>query len=207
MDKIILKLVRKWCQLPVCANIKHLSIPLSKLDINFKSAKMLYNQCKLSTRRILRQSKNPETQKLYTFRSFRHINHDCLIHSVSTESQNQVLSNKQFNSRVDRKFNRSVFSHTWSKFINLNEQQLLLCHVLKVCRVKIINMWQALAKQLPSNIFNFWFYVYLTNPIFVVERLQKTINAFFAAICKHNFVCCQIVKNAWIDRLRDMILC
>ena len=51
IDKIILKFVSKWCQLPVCANIEHLPFLLSKLGVNFKSAKMLYNQCKLSTRR------------------------------------------------------------------------------------------------------------------------------------------------------------
>ena len=90
IDKIILKFLRKWCQLPACANVEHLPFLLSKLSINFKSAKMLYNQCKLSTRRILRQSKNPEIQKLCTLTSSRDINHDCLINSVSAENQNQV---------------------------------------------------------------------------------------------------------------------
>ena len=103
----------------------------------------------------LRQSKNPDIQTLYTLTSSRHINHDCLINFVSTENQNQVLSNKQFNSRVDRKFNKSLFNHTCSRFMNLNEQQLLICHILKVCPVKVINIWQGLAKRLPSNIFNF----------------------------------------------------
>ena len=40
IDKIILKFLRKWCQLPVCANVEHLSIPLLKLGVNFKSAKV-----------------------------------------------------------------------------------------------------------------------------------------------------------------------
>ena len=136
---------------------------------------MLYNQCKLSTRWILRQSKNPSIQKLYTLTISRHINHDSLINSVSTENQKKVLSNKQFNSRVDQ--NKSVFNHTWNRFMNLNEQQLL-----KICRVKVINMWKALTKWLPSNIFNFvgkhWFYVCLANLTFITVRLQKTINAF-----------------------------
>ena len=39
--------------------------------------------------------------------------------------------------------------------MNLKEQQLLLSHILKVCPVKVINMWQALTKQLPLNMFNF----------------------------------------------------
>ena len=75
---------------------------------------------------------------------------------ISSENQSQVLSKKQFNSTVDHKFNKSLFNHTWNRFMNLNEQQLLLCHILKVFPVKVINMWQALTKQLPSNIFNFW---------------------------------------------------
>ena len=106
----------------------------------------------------------------------------------------------------------------------LNKQQLLLSHILKVCPVKVINMWQALAKRLPSNIFNFieFFYLtmfYLANIfncrkaliLFLPNKSNlyrwKIINAFFAIICKHNFMCCQIVKNAWIDTLGDTILC
>ena len=61
INKIIFKFVRKWCQLPVCANVDLLSFLLPKLDINFRSVKMLYNQCKLSTRRILRQSKKSKS--------------------------------------------------------------------------------------------------------------------------------------------------
>ena len=44
---IISKFVTKWCQLPVCANVEHLSFPLWKLGINFNSAKMIYNQSKI----------------------------------------------------------------------------------------------------------------------------------------------------------------
>ena len=54
-DKITSKFVTKWYQLSVCANVEHLSFPLSQLIINVKSAKMLYSQCKLSTCWILRQ--------------------------------------------------------------------------------------------------------------------------------------------------------
>ena len=52
----------------------------------------------------------------------RHIINNCLINYVSSENQNEVLSNKQFNSRVDRKFNKSVFNPTWKILINLKEQ-------------------------------------------------------------------------------------
>ena len=114
IDKIILKFLRKWCQLRVCANVEHLSFPLLKLGVNFKSAKMLYNPCKLSTRRILRLSKNPEIQNLYTFTSSKHINHVCLINSVSSENQNQVLSE----AAIQRCSYKKVF---WKCAANLHE--------------------------------------------------------------------------------------
>ena len=125
-NKIILKFVMKSCQLSFCANVGHLSFPLSRLGINFKSAKMLCNQCKLLARRILRQSKNPEIEKLYTLTSPRHINHDYLINCVFSENLNQVLSDKQFNSRVLEstvKLTKVYLIISKNKFMNLNEQQ------------------------------------------------------------------------------------
>ena len=96
INKIIFKFVRKWCQLPVCAKVDLLSFLLPKLDINFKSVKMLYNQCKLSTRRILRQSKNSEIQKLYTLTSSKHIAWLVItlpyIESLSCKSDQYVAS-------------------------------------------------------------------------------------------------------------------
>ena len=107
---------RNWCQLPVCPNVKHLSFPLSKLVINFKSANMLYNQCKLSTRRI-RQSKNPEIQKLKILRSSRLINQDCSIKSVFSENESQVyLISSLILGTVN--LTKVYLKHTWSKFIN-----------------------------------------------------------------------------------------
>ena len=47
------------------------------------------------------------------------INRYCLINSLSSENQNQALSNKQFNSRVDCKLNKSVFNHTLNRFMKL----------------------------------------------------------------------------------------
>ena len=107
---------RNWCQLPVCPNVKHLSFPLSKLVINFKSANMLYNQCKLSTRQI-RQSKNPEIQKLKILRSSRLINQDCSIKSVFSENESQVyLISSLILGTVN--LTKVYLKHTWSKFIN-----------------------------------------------------------------------------------------
>ena len=86
--------------------------------------------------------------------------------------------------------------------MNLNEQQLLVCHVLKICLVKVTNMWQALAKRLPSNIFDFCrkaLILYLLNKSNlycwkITEDRQSML--LLPPLCKHNFTSCQIVKNA-----------
>ena len=81
------------------------------------------------TRRKLEVSEDViQSLQIVNTSNMRHIDHDCLINSLSSENQNQFLSKTQFSSRVDCKFNKSVFNHAWNKFINLNEQQLLLCH-------------------------------------------------------------------------------
>ena len=64
IDNVIGKYVRKWFQLPVSANIQHLTFPTRRLGINFQFAKTIYQKCKLSLRRILKQSKNLEIRKL-----------------------------------------------------------------------------------------------------------------------------------------------
>ena len=151
IDKIILKFVRKWRQLPVCANVQHLSFPLSKLDVDFKSVKMLYNQCKLLTSRILRQSKNQEI-KLYILTSLIIIAWLTLfLQKIKTKLY--LISSLILESTVN--LTKVYLIIPWTDLWNLNEQQLLLCHILKVCPVKLSSMWQTLTKRLPSNIFNF----------------------------------------------------
>ena len=155
IDSLIYKYVRKWLQFPVSANADHLSFPYNKLGVNFKSAKSIYNQCKLSNRRILKRSQNPEIRTLYKLTSTENVNQDSILNNISTENDLQAISNKQFKAKVDRTFNVNEQNKVWKKFMNLNEQQILISHIIKVCPSKIINMWQALTKRLPSNIFNF----------------------------------------------------
>ena len=44
---------------------------------------------------------------------------------------------------------------TWDKFMNLNEQNLIIQHILSVSSQKIICLWQRLLRNLPNNIYNF----------------------------------------------------
>ena len=75
--------------------------------------------------------------------------------------------------------------------MNLNKQQLLLADILRVCPIKVINMWQALAKQLPSNKFNFCRKALILcvpnkSNLYIVGRLQKTIYAFLPSYANTN---------------------
>ena len=59
------RLYRKWLLLPISVNITYLQMPQNKLlGLNITSAKKLYNECKLSVRRILKTSPNLEARKL-----------------------------------------------------------------------------------------------------------------------------------------------
>ena len=83
--------------------------------------------------------------------------------------------------------------------MNLNKQQLLLADIPRVCPIKVINMWQALAKQLPSNKFNFCrkaLILCVPNKSNLYRwKITEDNLCFFAIICKHKFMCCQTVKN------------
>ena len=72
IDKIISKFVRKWCQLPVCANVEHLSFPLSKLGVNFKSAKMCIQSVQIvnaSNMKTVKESRNPKALHSYVIQA------------------------------------------------------------------------------------------------------------------------------------------
>ena len=79
MDSLISKYIRKWFQIPINGNISHLKFPKSQLGIGFCSISNIYNQCKITVRRILRTSVNPDIQQLYTITSQKNIVVDDII--------------------------------------------------------------------------------------------------------------------------------
>ena len=155
IDNIINKFLRKWLQLPVSSNTTHLTLHKRKLGLNMNTAKTVYKKCQLSVRRILNRSKNPDVRKLFKLTSERNVPHDSIIASITNANSNVHLTNKQFNSKTDREFTSSLQNSVWKAFMNLNEQCILINHLIKVCSPKTINMWQTLTKNLPSNIFCF----------------------------------------------------
>ena len=153
IDNVIGKYVRKWFQLPIAANIDHLSFPTRRLGVNFLFAKSVYTKCKLSVRKILKFSTNVEIRKFYTETSENNVNSDSLLNSVARS--NPELSSKQLQSKVDRTHNKHQQTAVWNEFMKLKEQNVIIKHVITVCKPKVILMWQSLMRNLPNNIFCF----------------------------------------------------
>ena len=91
---------------------------------------------------------------MYKLTSTENINQDSILNNISTENDLQEISNKQFKAKVERTFNVNEQDKVWKKFMNLNEQQILISHIIKVCPSKIINMWQALKVLMQYNFNN-----------------------------------------------------
>ena len=153
IDNVIGKYVRKWFQLPVSANIQHLSFPTCRLCMNFQFAKTIYQKYKLSLRRILKQSKNVEIRKLYSITSPQHVRSDSIVNSVLRSSPES--NPKQVSKITDQVFEKRLKKETWNNFMEIKEENVIIKHIVSTCPAKVISMWQSLIQRLPSNIICF----------------------------------------------------
>ena len=80
----------------------------NKLGLNMTSAKRLYNESKLSLRRILKTSPNLETRKFYEIRNTKYVNSDSIINKIVTvEPENTRLKRtvlKSLTRTITRKY-------------------------------------------------------------------------------------------------------
>ena len=83
LENLVSKSLRKWLQIPISGNILHLSLPTSKLGLNFCSVTDLYQECQLSTRRILKTSQSEELRRIYSLTSSSHSKSDKIVDSVA----------------------------------------------------------------------------------------------------------------------------
>ena len=74
LDNKFSKFYRRWLQIPVSGKISHLSLPRSKLGLEIKTLKQIYNECKVCNRSILKCSLNAEAQKIYELTSNKNVN-------------------------------------------------------------------------------------------------------------------------------------
>ena len=147
IDNQISKFVRLWLRLHAGANLTHISLQSKKLGLRFTFAKKIYQQCKLSVRRILKMSKNTEIRKLYEITSNENVRSDEIINSCKDPVTIKTRSANLLRNKIDKS--------TWNDFMSLKEQNKLISHLVKECPVKMITIWQCLVRNLPSNIFQF----------------------------------------------------
>ena len=63
--------------------------------MNVKTAKLIYNECKITLRRSLRCSRNEEPRKLYEMTTFKNVNSDTIVNKVfSQDLPNNKIKDK-----------------------------------------------------------------------------------------------------------------
>lgn len=147
IDNIISRFIRKWLQLPISANISHLKFRRSRLGINYNTAKDIYQQCKLSVRRILFSSKNEEIKKFHNVTTKDNVCSDEII----------ALNQESYNSRsaCSKTLKKRIEDSSWDHFMGLSEQNKLIKHLINSCTGVAILNWQKMINYMCSNIFNF----------------------------------------------------
>ena len=151
IDNLFSKYYRKWLQLSVCANITQLSLPNKKLRMNVKTAKLIYNICKITLWRVLRCSRNQEARKLHEMTAMKNVNSDTIVNKVFS----QDLLNNKIKDKCKRILNKEITESVCDNFMGLKEQFILIKQIIEVSMVKDIQSWQTLVKRLPINIHNF----------------------------------------------------
>ena len=81
-DTILNKYYRKWPNMPISGNISHLRLPTKTLGLNIIAAKQVYNNWKLTVRRILKISINPDACKLFNLTMNRNAKIDDIVTST-----------------------------------------------------------------------------------------------------------------------------
>ena len=145
IDNQFSKFYRKWIQLPVSANITHLSLTNNKLGLNIRTAKQIYNECMITVRRILRCSVNEEARKLYEITTVNNVNSDSVVNKAESED----LPNHKVKEKYKSIFTKEKTESIWNDFMGLKEQCVIIKYVVDVCFTKDISSWQMLVKRLP----------------------------------------------------------
>ena len=68
--------------MPISGNISHLCLPAKSFQSNMSGAKEVYNNCKLSVRKVLKNSVNPDACKLFKLTMNRNAKIDDVVISA-----------------------------------------------------------------------------------------------------------------------------
>ena len=112
-------------------NVIHLSLPNNKLGLNVKTAKLIYNECKVTVRRVLKCSVNEEAQNLYEITAIKNVNYDCIV----SEAFSKDILNYKIKIKCKSILAKEKTENVWNNFIGLKEQCIIIKHVVEVCMV------------------------------------------------------------------------
>ena len=88
----------------------HLSLCNKKLRImDVKTAKLIYNECKITLRRVLRCSRNEEARKLYEMTTMKNLNSD----NIANKAFSQDLPNNKIKDKCKSILNKEITESVW----------------------------------------------------------------------------------------------
>ena len=137
MDSLISKYIRKWLQIPINGNISHLKFPKSQLGIDFCSISDIYNECRVTVRRILKNSVNPEIQQLYTKASSQNIVTDDIIERAAAGISEQY----ELKNAAKKIVEKENLAKIWSNFAEMKEQCVIITSITDCCYKMLIKLW------------------------------------------------------------------
>ena len=149
--------------------------------MNIKTARQLiYNECKITFRRVLKCSRNEEARKSYEITTIKNVNSDSIVNKAFSQDP----PNNKIKAKCKSILNKEITESVWDNFMGLKEQCILIKQIIEVSMVKDIQSWQILVKRLPINIHNFC-RRYLVMSLANNSNLKrwKTSNSELCSLC------------------------
>ena len=136
LDSIIKLYVKHWLHLPQGANFDHITLPSNKTGLEFELPSQVYQYCKVSIRKTLRNSPNEDITLLYSLTKPKNIRYD--VH-VETENPKKALK---------KKITNKIENH-------LNESNAIRSCMILNSAPSLLTQWKVVQQNLPENIFVF----------------------------------------------------
>ena len=81
--------------------------------MNVKTAKLIYNECKITLRRVLRRSRNEEARKLYEMTTMKNVNSNTIVNKTFS----QDLPNNKIKDKCKSILNKKITESVWENFM------------------------------------------------------------------------------------------
>ena len=153
LDNLCHNHIRRWLEIPTCGTIEILPLSTKPYGINLLDISTKFNQCRVTIRKILKESPNEDIRELFQITSVgSNIKYD------SFQSTREVLTQTR-QSKTE-------------KITGQKSQSEIVTSVWQEAVVSTRNKWFSVQKVLPKNIFNF-IVRYFNNTLATKSNMQK----------------------------------